>query len=314
MSKNVINRSYITQNETIIVGLSGGPDSVFLLYQLIELQKIIPFTIIAAHLNHEWRPTAQRDQDFCTNLCKSLSIECVTQKISQLEAPEYKNRSQEAQGRYYRKFFLESVQNRYKAHKIFLAHHQDDQIETFFIKLIRGTTVDGLGCLKTINKQYYRPLLNITKTTILEYLTINNIPYVHDESNDNMSYLRNKIRKQLIPVLSEIDHRASFNTLRAIESIQENNAFITHHVYLAYNAAIVNNTLNLLVFNTFEPFLQNKLLLQWLYTNKCPFTPSNAFVNEILRFFATQENGSHTIHEAWKITKKHPHVSITWRK
>lgn len=312
ISKSIIDPLYIASNETIIMGLSGGPDSVFLLYQLIALQKRIPFTIIAAHLNHEWRITAERDQDFCQKLCDSLQVTFITQKISELNAPEYKNRSQEAQGRYYRKFFLESVQQKYGAHKIFVAHHQDDQLETFFIKLIRGTTLEGLGSLRPIHKQYYRPLLHVTKQEILSYLHSQNIAYVQDESNDDLSFLRNRIRHKLIPLLSEIDHRAPGNTLRAIESIQESNIFIDHYVQKTYNLCINNNQLNLTKFNTVESFLQNKVLLKWLYHNKCLFTPSSAFVEEVLRFFRTQEGGTHQLADSWKLIKKQNIITINF--
>ena len=309
MSKD-INPSLISVNETIIMGLSGGPDSVFLLYQLIALQKRVPFTIIAAHLNHEWRPTAIRDQEFCQKLCDSLQVTFVTQKISELHAPEYKNRSQEAQGRYYRKFFLESLQQKYGAHKIFIAHHKDDQLETFFIKLIRGTTSEGMSCLKEINHQYYRPLLHITKEEILSYLHNQNISYVQDESNNDLSFLRNRIRHKLIPLISEIDHRAPANTLRAIESIQESNIFIDQHVQKTYDFCINDNQLMLIKFNDAESFLQRKVLLKWLYHNRCIFTPSSAFVEEILRFFGTQEGGTHQLADSWKLIKKQNIISI----
>jgi tRNA(Ile)-lysidine synthase len=309
MSKG-INPSLISVNETIIMGLSGGPDSVFLLYQLIALQKRVNFTIVAAHLNHEWRPTAIRDQEFCQKLCDSLRIKLVTKKISELNAPAYNNRSQEAQGRYYRKFFLESVQHEYGAHKIFIAHHKDDQLETFFIKLIRGTTSEGMSCLKEINTQYYRPLLHITKEDILSYLHNHAISYVQDESNNDLSFLRNAIRHKLIPLFSEIDHRAPANTLRAIESIQESNIFIDQHVQKTYDFCINENQLILTKFNTVESFLQKKVLLKWLYHNKCLFTPSSAFVEEVLRFFRTQEGGTHQLADSWKLTKKQNIITI----
>lgn len=309
-SQSYIDHSYIAPNETIIVGLSGGPDSVFLLHQLIALQQKIPFTIVAAHLNHEWRATAEQDELFCKDLCALLQVTYVSKKISELSAQPYKNRSQEAQGRYYRKLFLESVQQQHGAHKIFLAHHHDDQLETFFIKLIRGTSCDGLNGLKTINNQYYRPLLHVTKETILSYLDTHKIAYVHDETNNDLTFLRNAIRHKLIPVLHEIDNRSCPNIMRAIQSIQETNSFVDAHVHGAYESVVQNNVLDLALFHTQELFLQKKVLLQWLYTNKCAFTPSTAFIHEILRFFKSPEGGIHQLTESWKLEKKQNKIKI----
>lgn len=312
MSKNYINSHFITKDETIIMGLSGGPDSVFLLYQLIETQKNIPFTLIAAHLNHEWRTTAERDELFCKELCMKFNITFISKKISELDAPECTNSSKEAQGRYYRKYFLESVQQKYNAQKIFLAHHHDDQLETFFIKLIRGTTTEGLSGLKTINKPYYRPLLSLSKQTILEYLQEHHIHYVHDETNDDLYYLRNSIRHKLIPLLFTLDTRSHSNIVRAIDSIKETNEFVETHVEKAYEIIITNNMLDIQLLHTYPLFIQKKVLVRWLHTNNCIFTLSNAFIDEIIRFFNSGKGGVHSLSSSWSLIKKQNRVHISF--
>lgn len=305
-----IDPSFICKNETIIMGLSGGPDSVFLLYQLVELQKNIPFTIVAAHLNHEWRTTAIRDQEFCKSLCASLNITFITKKISELDAPIYKNRSQEAQGRYYRKYFLQSVMRQNNAHKIFLAHHQNDQVETFFIKLIRGSSFEGLVSLKSINPPYYRPLLKISKSTILEYLTTNHISYVEDETNNDLSFLRNALRHKLLPILTDIDNRSENNIVKAIYSIQEANDYLDTHLDSIYDSMISSNILQLNHWENAPLFIQKKILLKWLYNNKCEFVASTSFVHEMLRFLSQPQDASHALTSSWKIIKKQSNVTL----
>lgn len=310
MTHSVINTSLISHNETIIVGLSGGPDSVYLLYQLIELQKIVTFTIVAAHLNHEWRKTAIRDELFCKTLCAQLNITFVSARISDLLLEPPRGRSKEHMARCYRKYFLESIKQKHGATKIFVAHHKDDQIETFFIKLIRGTSVEGLSCLQEINGDYYRPLLHIAKKEILEYLNAHDIQYMHDETNDDNSFLRNNIRHNLIPTLQQIDNRAENNIIKAINDIQEVNHFLDEYIQEQSQVIIQNNTLLLDLLIKEEYLIQKKIVLNWLYSNECEFNPSQAFVHELFRFLISPRGGTHQMTESWTLVKKEKKILI----
>ncbi len=127
----------IPQGSKVVLGLSGGPDSVFLLHYLAHRQKKGSISLIAAHLDHEWRPDSAKDEQFCREIAQKNNI-CYTRcKLSKLSL-EYKfNGSTEELGRKARRHFLESVKTEHHADYIALAHHLQDQQETFFISLVR---------------------------------------------------------------------------------------------------------------------------------------------------------------------------------
>ncbi len=149
--------SLITAGDTIIVGLSGGPDSVFLLHFLATLKKEYNLTLIAAHLNHGWRESAIDDELFCKTLCTEQGITYRSAHASKLTPTKKSRGSLEDEGRMLRHHFFAQLAQEYNAHKIALAHHQDDQEETFFIRLIRVQASPGLQACGHKKKCLYRP-------------------------------------------------------------------------------------------------------------------------------------------------------------
>ena len=207
----------LADNQTIIIGLSGGPDSVFLLHFLAHLRPTYNLTLVAAHLDHQWRENSADDVLFCRQLCDTLNIPLASNTISDLGLSLKFNGSQEEIGRKARRFFLESVKAQQNAHTIALGHHAQDQQETFFIRLVRGASLSGLTGMKVKEKDYIRPLLATNKKVILEYLHANNISYLRDPSNESDAYLRNRIRKHVIPALQLCDTRFETNFASTLE-------------------------------------------------------------------------------------------------
>src|SRR5579859_4278080 len=138
------NNHLIPDNHKIVVGLSGGPDSIFLLHLLADIRTQKNITLIAAHLDHQWRSNSAEDVIFCKKACDDLGIPFVSAQASDLSVAIKPNGSKEEVGRKLRRAFLESVAQQHNAHAIALAHHLQDQEETFLIRLIRGTTLSGL--------------------------------------------------------------------------------------------------------------------------------------------------------------------------
>ena len=154
----IIKHNLINPHDTIIIGLSGGPDSVFLLHALLHIKDKYNLTLIAAHLNHEWRPEADAEEELCRHLARTI-LNFVSQKLSCLIITVKKNGSKEQDARLMRRHFLESVAHTYNAQRIALGHHAQDQQETFFIRLIRGSSLTGLTGIKPHAGLYIRPLL-----------------------------------------------------------------------------------------------------------------------------------------------------------
>lgn len=295
-------------NKSIVLGLSGGPDSVYLLHTLKVLHDEGTISLIAAHLNHQWRYEADAEQDFCAALCATLQVPFVTQTAEQLSIAIKPNGSQEDIGRKMRRSFLESVATKHNADFIALAHHKDDQLETFFIRLARGSSLDGLGGMKDVDGLYLRPLLSITKQEILDFLTKNTIPFVHDRSNESDTFLRNRIRRMLIPALTACDERFGDKIISTMEHLQADNQFLNDLTSDIFQATFttIDTTLtgSLAVFQGIHAQIQKRLIIAWLVHENIPFSPSAGLIDEIIRFLSHDAGGRHAISTAYSIMKK----------
>lgn len=295
LTQFVQKHSLLKQNDTIVVALSGGPDSVFLLHVLRILQQHYNLTLYAAHFNHEWRASAIIDQEFCAQLCQQLGIPFIVQHASTL--PHFKPKetgSKEDLGRQMRRHFFTALAQEYNA-TIALGHHLDDQEENFFIRLIRGTSLTGLTGIKAKDGIYIRPLLEITKQNILDYLQLHALTYIIDPTNESDDYLRNRIRKQVMPALHTVDARFDANFLSTLTRLQEADQFINTIVQQTF-ATVVDQqqALNIQQFLQLSSFLQKRILLHWLIQANVKFNLSQALLEEIIKFLATPQSGQHT--------------------
>lgn len=294
---------------TLIVGLSGGPDSVALLHLLLHCQSTLGYQLLAAHLDHGWRPTSESDAKFCQELAHKWNVPITVMKANELNVQPKSNGSKEALGRALRQQLFQQVAQKYAYPKIVLAHHLNDQLETFLIRLIRGSSLSGLGGMLSKSGIYLRPLLQVTKAQILEYIEMHNLEYVVDPTNSSDLFLRNRIRK-IIPNLQAIDSRLERNFNRTLMQIQQANQFIQRQTNAALKAVTVNSQLDLHLLFTLDPFLQNQILLEWLYQHKVQFTPSESLINEIFKFLNSPHGGIHQIHPSWSIEKKQQLIAI----
>lgn len=299
----------ISAGTTIIVGLSGGPDSVFLLHVLNSLKKEYSLSLIAAYLDHEWRSDTQDDVSLCTNLCKELLIPFVTARAQDLPIKAPDHGSLEAQGRTWRRFYFEHLASLYNAHAIALGHHQDDQLETFFIRLARGSSLSGLCCMKPRHGLYIRPLLETSKKDIIQYLETNGISYKTDSSNNSDCFLRNRIRHIGLPSLEKCDQRFVPNTLRAIKHLQSAHEALSATIHEKMNNCIkatahAVNTIDLLSLKKEALFIQKEIVIQWIIQHNLPCILTEAITEEIMRFLTSPRGGTHMITDHWHITKK----------
>ncbi len=293
-------------NPTIIVGLSGGPDSVFLLHMLAACRTKTPITLIAAHLNHGWRDSATQDATLCEQLCKHLQITLISTHADKLSFKPKKNGSLEAQGRDLRRFFFNQLLTEYPGALIALGHHAQDQEETFFIRLARGSSLQGLCGMQQITQPYIRPLLMFDKKEIVAYLDDNKIAYAHDETNDSIDFLRNRIRHKLIPTLRECDDRFGIKITDTMHHLHEADDFMTFACNQAYTTLIdtITQQASLIYFKTLHPYLKKRVLLQLLIQHNAAFSPSDSFLLEIIRFLHTPEGGIHNLSTKWHLHKK----------
>lgn len=227
----------IRPGDGVVVGLSGGPDSVFLLYALHTLQARMGFTLRAVHVHHGIRGAeADRDEAFSEKLCAKLDIPFQAVHVA---APAYAAQhglSLEEAARILRYEALEAARQQLgqtRAAWIAVAHHLDDQAETVLHNLVRGAGLRGLAGMENRRNHVIRPLLSIKREDILKWLKQYDIPYVTDSTNADPHYTRNRIRSTVLPELREINPEASAHIAHSAALLREADAYF-HALALQY--------------------------------------------------------------------------------
>ena len=183
----------VQPGDTVICAVSGGADSMALLWAMYQLKEILDIRLEAAHFNHHLRgEESQRDADFVVDFCKNHGIVCHAGEARVHTG----KKGLEAAARTARYAFLESLPG-----KIATAHTADDNAETVLIHLIRGTGLKGLGGIAPVRENIIRPMLRITRQEVLDFLEKEHIGYVTDSSNETDDFLRNRIRHHVMPLL-----------------------------------------------------------------------------------------------------------------
>lgn len=203
--ETIIANKLIEEGDNIIVGASGGPDSQFLIYALMELRKEMDFTIILAHLNHLHRKEAGFDERLVEETAEKFALDFRKKSASMDDYAKKYGLSSEDAGRRLRYEFFRQIQEEYPKSKIAVAHNLDDQAETVLMRIIRGTGVEGLRAMDYRSGDIIRPILDIKKAEILDYLNSEQIPYAIDKTNFTTDYTRNKLRLEIIPEIEKIN-------------------------------------------------------------------------------------------------------------
>jgi tRNA(Ile)-lysidine synthase len=195
-------RAGLRQGSSILVGLSGGADSVALTCALLDLRKRLGFRLVAAHLNHRIRrDESDRDEEFVRSMCARLGIELFVERAAGLDV-SISTANLEERARDARREFLLRVADRVQADFVALGHHRDDQAETVLMRLMRGAGAAGMAAMAERGPaKIIRPMLSLSRAEIREYLDARAIPFVEDSSNSSRDILRNRIRAELLPML-----------------------------------------------------------------------------------------------------------------
>ena len=185
----------------VVLGLSGGADSVALLDALVSLAGRHRFRVVAAHLDHGLRPESGEDVAFCRRLCERLGVPLHTAEadVSARARRERGGLEQAARRERYR--FLRRVREETGAAMIVVAHNRDDQAETLLMRLLRGAGATGLGGMRPRVGRVVRPLLGVSREEVLAHLHDRGLGWREDPTNTDLRYLRNRIRHELLPYL-----------------------------------------------------------------------------------------------------------------
>ncbi|WP_320949476.1 MULTISPECIES: tRNA lysidine(34) synthetase TilS [Fusobacterium] len=308
-----INKKYnlIESNDIIVVGFSGGPDSVFLVEMLKKLQHFFNFKIYLVHINHLLRgEDADSDENFSFEYAKKNNLEIFIKRIPVKEIAKEIGKTLEEVGREERYKFFSEIYEKVGATKIATAHNKDDQIETFLFRLIRGTSLQGLEGIKIKNNNVIRPISEIYKKDILEYLNKNEIQYKIDKTNFENEFTRNSIRLDLIPFIEErYNIKFKDKIFSLIKEIRENNQ---------------NNSLNLSDYTDSEnriilektKFLSNfdKKNLLSLFLNKKNIEVNRNKINEISSLIKNNGTKKIDLDKTYRIVKDYTYLYIEDKK
>lgn len=232
----------INNGDNIIVALSGGADSVCLLYVLISLKEKYNINISAAHLNHQLRGhESVRDYEFVKTLCEKLNVPLFYKEVDINALSKETKQSTELCGRNARYEFFNELSNKHNA-KIATAHTASDNLETIIYNIARGTSINGLKGIVPKRNYIIRPLININREEVEVYCKENSISYVTDSTNLLDDYTRNKIRHHAVPVLKEINPNAETSASYLSEDAMEISEFLENCALEVLDNSKLENT------------------------------------------------------------------------
>lgn len=255
-------KKLIEYGDKIIIAMSGGPDSVFLYNLLKKIKDEMDLKVYFAHINHGLRgKDSDGDEKFVIKLGDSEKVPTYTKKVDIKEYAKLHGLSEEEAGREVRYGFFRELKDRLGATKVALAHNEDDLVETFMFRLIRGTSFKGLEGIPVMREFFIRPVLNYRKEDILKHLDKNKIYYCIDKTNFENIYTRNKIRLDLIPSI-EKEYNVNFKEkiINLISDIGEFNGIINSSL----KKYTKNDILDVRELKKEENFIQRTIISEYL--------------------------------------------------
>ncbi len=292
----------------ILVAVSGGPDSVCLLDMLVFLSRRHHFSLAIAHVNYQLRePASLGDENFVKELAKKYSLPCFIERY-----PHASLKRDENTLRLFRSAFFQRLVLEHAFDTIALGHHAHDQAETFLLHLVRGAGPLGLCGMLPKHGLLIRPLLNLTRPHILDYLKARELPFRVDASNADTRYTRNRIRHELLPLLAERFNPNIIATLARsaalFQEVNEESLALTCPITPTKNAAHFS-TLSFCLLSSHEQRSLLRGLIRNLSRGAC--IPTQSQLNECLKISLGNKAASARLQiGALKLSRKNARVSL----
>ena len=294
----------ITSGDTILVAVSGGPDSMCLLDNLLKLKDVLEVKeIVVAHLNHMIRQEAKEETEYVEEFCNKNNIRCFVKYEDIIkEAKEQKIGTEEA-GRKARYDFFEQIASKTNANKIAIAHNKNDNVETVFMHMLRGSGISGLTGIKPYREgKYIRPLIKCSRDEIEEYCTKEKLNPKYDKTNNDNTYTRNRIRNELIPYIKKEFNPNIIETIdRLSELILDEENYMQEITVENYNLILENENkdeivFNLKKFNLLKDIIKSRIIL---YTVKRLFGTSKGIekihIDDIIKLCGNNIGNKYTM-------------------
>ena len=259
----------IEDGDKIILAVSGGPDSISMLDILYKIQQNekINFKIVVAHVNHMIREEAMEDAIYVKNFCKKRNIEFYLKSIDVKKIANNNKIGTEEAGRKERYKFFDELAKKINANKIAIAHNKNDNVETVFMHILRGTGINGLKGIEPKRGMYIRPLIECERKEIEEYCEENNLEPRIDKTNFENIYTRNKIRNVVIPYVQKEFNQNIIQTIdRLSKLVIEEEEYMDKQVKKVFNDLLLFEDekeiqIDLKKFNNLEKVIKSRLIL-----------------------------------------------------
>ncbi len=258
----------IENGDKIVLGVSGGPDSITMLDILRQLREGLEFEIVVAHINHMIREEAIEDEKYVQEYCKKNNIECYIKRIDVEKIANTKKIGTEEAGRKVRYEFFEEILQKTGSNKIGIAHNKNDKIETIIMHILRGSGISGLkGIEPKRDNKYIRPLIECERSEIEQYCEENKLEPRIDKTNFENEYTRNKIRNIVIPYIKKEFNPNIIETMnRLSELITEEDNYLEKETQKIYNKILLEKNdkqiiLKLKEFNEQETVIKNRIII-----------------------------------------------------
>lgn len=284
-------KQILKQGDTIVIGVSTGPDSMSLLYLLEKIQKEIPVKIIVAHVNHHVRKEAITEEKYIKKYCQNHKIICEVANLKPVK------NNFEAVAHEFRYAFFKKLIKKYQANYLMTAHHGDDLIETILMRQLRGASLKGYAgmSLQTSYENFslVRPLLFYTKEDILEFASLNNIKYFVDNTNFLDDHLRNRIRQNILPALKKENPNVHLKYLQFSEELVAADKVLQNLTNEIIKQVYNNNRLLIPAFLKQDKVIEEriiKLILKDLYKDNINIITNKQVTNIIAMIYRKKPN------------------------
>ncbi|MDD4050936.1 MAG: tRNA lysidine(34) synthetase TilS [candidate division Zixibacteria bacterium] len=263
----------IDNGDNILVGFSGGPDSVALLHILSRLRDRLEITLGAAYINHRLRPRAAKaEAHFCDDLCRTFGVRYHYETVDVPVLAAQEKAGIEETARKYRYQILERLAREEKYDKIAVGHHRDDRVETILFNLFRGAGRHGLVGIPARRGIIIRPLYDLTREEIETYLAEHDLPFMLDRSNQSRRFVRNRIRTRVLPLVKrEITPHAADNIIRLAEIIADEETYFDRETQRVFGKIFADTpggkfVLDLGRWKGYDIWLKRRIVIRLLHT------------------------------------------------
>ena len=304
-------KPYLLSKKNLFVALSGGIDSIVLLNEINKQKRKKNLLLTAIHVNHNIHPDSKKWMEFCEDFCKRNQIKFLSKTLKKTKKKEASLENSFRKARY--KFFEENLHDGI----LFMGHHLDDQIETFFLRILRGAGIQGLKSIPKErllgNGKLVRPFLGVSKEDLIFQAKKDKLKYIKDPSNKENHFDRNYLRNKLLPLLEKRwpSYRGNVNQL--ISNLIEADSILTQTTISDFKKVRLNEKkISLIELNKLDEARQKNVVFYWVENLKLK-KPSSKVINLFFSKFL-KDNKTPNSKFIWGAKKKQGSVCIEKNK